>query len=233
MSVNMSNKDIRTLGYILRRTNYGEADRILNIITPEGKKAVIAKGVRKARSKLAGGIEMFTLTDYNLHFGRGEMGTLTGAKMVQHYGEIMKDYDRMELAGMMLKRVSAAADTNDNAEYFMIVDTVLKGLNQGLSPELVEAWFWLNLKKAMGEEVNLYRDVEGKKLEAILRYEWNGAEEAFMVRENGTIGADEIKMIRLMLTAKLGVVSKVRCNKEMIKRVLDLVCMMTKIVSAR
>ena len=51
--------DIKTLAYVLRRTNYGEADRILNIITPNGKISAIAKGARKEKSKLAGGIEMF------------------------------------------------------------------------------------------------------------------------------------------------------------------------------
>lgn len=56
MQKNMPNKDIRTLGIVLRRTNYGEADRILNILTPSGKITAIAKGVRKSRSKLAGRI---------------------------------------------------------------------------------------------------------------------------------------------------------------------------------
>ena len=37
MSGNIQNNDIRTFGYVLRRTNYGEADRILNLITPKGK----------------------------------------------------------------------------------------------------------------------------------------------------------------------------------------------------
>ena len=45
--------DIKTLAYVIRRTNYGEADRIINLITPEGKISAIAKGVRKEKSKLA------------------------------------------------------------------------------------------------------------------------------------------------------------------------------------
>ena len=50
---NMQNKDIKTMGYVLKRTNYAEADRILNLITPQGKISAIAKGVRKEKSKLA------------------------------------------------------------------------------------------------------------------------------------------------------------------------------------
>ena len=53
MPKNTANKDLKTLGIVLRRTNYGEADRILNLITPVGKVAAMAKGVRKEKSKLA------------------------------------------------------------------------------------------------------------------------------------------------------------------------------------
>ena len=65
--------DIKTLAYVLRRTNYGEADRILNIITPEGKKSVIVKGVRRAKSKMAGSVELFSLSELNIHFGKSEL----------------------------------------------------------------------------------------------------------------------------------------------------------------
>ena len=75
----MQNKDEKTLAYVLKRTNYGEADRILNIITPDGKRAVIAKGVRKEKSKLAGGVEMFSLSELNIHYGKGEFGLVTSA----------------------------------------------------------------------------------------------------------------------------------------------------------
>ena len=44
-----------TEGVVLRRVDYGEADRILTVLTREhGKIGVIARGVRKAGSRLAG-----------------------------------------------------------------------------------------------------------------------------------------------------------------------------------
>ena len=39
-----ANSDVRSTCYVLRRTNYGEADRILNLITPEGR-MITAAGV--------------------------------------------------------------------------------------------------------------------------------------------------------------------------------------------
>ena len=67
-------KTERMRAIVLRRTNYGEADRILQLLTPEGRRSVMAKGVRREKSKLAGGIELFALTDVVIGQGRGELG---------------------------------------------------------------------------------------------------------------------------------------------------------------
>lgn len=61
----------RLKAIVLRRTDYAEADRVLQLLTPKGRRAVIAKGVRRERSKLAGGIELFALCDVVVHSGRG------------------------------------------------------------------------------------------------------------------------------------------------------------------
>ena len=225
----MQNKDIRTLGYVLKRTNYGEADRILNLITPQGKISAIAKGVRKEKSKLAGGIEMFTLTDFNIHMGRGEFGVVTGAKMVKHYGEIVKDFGKMELSAMMLKKINKVAENSDNPEYFKILDQSLAGLNAGYEAELVEAWFLMNLAKATGEEINLHRDVNGKKLMIDARYFWDTMEGAFVENDQGEFGADEIKMLRLILAVDLSVAKRVKLNNEMISKIVNFARVASKV----
>ena len=35
-------RDLKTKAIVLRLTDYGEADRILHLLTPEGKKSVMA-----------------------------------------------------------------------------------------------------------------------------------------------------------------------------------------------
>ena len=222
MSKNTQDKDIRTLGYVLRRTNYGEADRILNILTKDGKISAIAKGVRKEKSKLAGNIEMFTLVDFNLHKGKSDFSVVTGAKMIKHYGEIVKDFDKMELAAMIFKKVSKAAESSDNPEYFKIVDQSLAALNQNISLDIVKAWFLLNLKKAMGEEINLYRDINGEKLSADKKYSWDNMEMVFVEDAKGGYGADEIKLLRLIVSNDLVVVQRVKMSDGMMMPVLRL-----------
>lgn len=221
--------DIRTLAYVLKRTNYNEADRIVNLITPEGKVSAIAKGVRREKSKLAGGIEMFSLVELNIHRGKGEIGVITSAKMLKYYGNLVLDLKKMELAGLILKKISLAAESSDSPEYFKIVDQGLGCLNAGFDASLVESWFWLNLLKASGEEINLYRDANGKKLSAENRYIWDIMDNAFVESENGDYGADDIKILRLILTTDLNVVARVKNINEMIAGILKLAHIVNKI----
>ena len=233
MPKSMLNKDCRTLGIVLRRTNFSEADRILSLITPFGKISAMAKGVRKAKSKLAGGVEMFSLTDLNIHQGRGKLGTVIGAKMVEYYGTgILMDFERMELAAMILKKVDKATEEvedfkqieNDRAEdFFEITKQSLRALNDGADVRLVTSWFGINLLRASGEEMNLYRDINGEKLRADLRYNWNVIEGAFENAENGEFGADEIKLLRLMMTLELRKVQLIKINDEILTRICGII----------
>ncbi len=60
-----------TEAIVLKRTNLGEADRILTLFTPfKGKLHVIAKGVRRPISKLAGHLELLSRSQLQLALGR-------------------------------------------------------------------------------------------------------------------------------------------------------------------
>ena len=227
MQKNMQTKYLNTLGYILKRTNYGEADRILNIITPYGKISAIAKGVRKEKSKLAGGVELFSLINFNISLGRSELGIVTSAKMIEFYGNILKDFARMELAAMILKKISVTAESPDSSEYFNIVEQSLSGLNKGLKNELVETWFLLNLLKASGEEINLYRDTAGNKLAEDKRYAYDITEKSMVENSEGEFGAEEIKLLRLMLVTKLEMVARVKNIDQILLKILRLAQIMS------
>lgn len=206
----MRSKDCRTLGYVLRRVNYGEADRILSIITPDGKISAIAKGVRKEKSKLAGGIELFSLIDFNIHRGKTNLATVTGTKMLVYYGNILKDLDRTQLAGEILKKINYLSENSDSPDYFEIVKQSLSALNEGIDLDIVKGWFLFNVVKASGEEINLFRDNLGEKLSEHKRYNWDYNEMALKEELDGRIGADEIKLMRLILTNKLMMINKIK-----------------------
>ena len=221
MSKSLQNDTLKTSGIVLRRTNYGEADRIINLITPVGKVSAIAKGARREKSKLAGGIEMFLLSDYVIRFSKSDMGIVASAKMVEHFEKIMSDYDKMELAGVILKKISAV-DAHESRKYFEITLQCLRALNNDVSLVVIESWFWLNMMEAMGEGVNLYRDTNGDKLQAGVNYKWDVGNSAFIMDTNGEYGTNEIKMLRLMLTMELAAVARVKTDAVLLDRVLRL-----------
>lgn len=222
--------DLKTKAYVLRRTNYAEADRILNLITPEGRFSVIAKGARKAKSKLAGGIEMFTLTEVNLHFGKSSLATLTGAKMLRFYSEIVKDFERTMKASEFLKEINRAAEQIETAEFFEILDKSLLALNMKMDAKMVEAWFLLNLARAMGEQMNLFTDTSGNKLDENNRYSWDEQEVGLKINANGPVDANAIKIMRLMWTTDIMVVGRIKGAESYMPEILKIAQAVKKVI---
>lgn len=202
--------DLRTRAIVLRRTNYGESDRILNLITPEGKISALAKAARKEKSRLAGGIELFTIADVVIHQSKTHgMGILTSAKMLKFYGKILTDFNKLTLASDFLKKIARFADNNDSPEYFDLLKQGLNALDKDIQQALVEIWFSFNLSRINGEEINLIRDISGENLCPDVRYNWDFTEKALRPHPQGTIGAREIKVARFLLTNPLMLASSV------------------------
>jgi len=203
-------KTIRTRAIVLRRTNFGEADRILQLLTPEGRRSVMAKGVRREKSKLAGGIELFAITDVVLGEGRGDLGILTSAQLVKFYRHILEDYDRLQFGYRAIKLVGAASDTVDEPEWFDLLSEVLAALDALTIPqELIETWFLLRYSGLLGRELNLERDIDGLPLSAESNYRYDSSEEGLRPLQSGEVTSDHIKLLRLIATRSLKVLVQI------------------------
>lgn len=195
---------IVTTGIVLTRVDYGEADRILTILTPDhGKLRVIAKGVRKPKSKLAGGIELLSVCELSIMPSRGEIQTLVSSRLVQHYGDIVKDIRRTLLAYDMLKRVNRVTEDAAGEEYVQLLRGSLEGLNEHrLSVELVELWFAMKLLRAAGQTPVLHTDSVGQALVYDRDYVFDFDEMSFRPHEGGPYGVRHIKLIRIAEAAE-------------------------------
>lgn len=200
---------LRTKAVVLRRTNYGEADRILKLLTPEGQLSVMARGVRREKSKLAGGIELFSVSDITIHSGKGDLGILTSARIEKFYSTILEDYDRLQFGYEAISLVAKASDMVDEPAWFDVLVNVYAGLDSQLSPQLVQAWFYLRYADLSGYELSLERDVMGAKLEPDRRYMYDVSERGLRPSEQGDISADHIKYLRLMAAKPIAVVAQI------------------------
>ena len=191
-----------TRGIVLARTNYGEADRIVTLLTPDhGKLRLMARGVRKARSKLAGGIELFSVSDIGFIRGRGEIGTLTSSRLLKHYGRIVTDLDRVQLGYELIKLLNKATEDQPEPEYFILLDQAFQALDDlAVSLDLIRLWFESHLLRQAGHAPNLRTDTDHQKLQPGQAYNFDFDAMAFAPHDDGNFTADHIKALRLLFS---------------------------------
>lgn len=203
-------KTSRTRAIVLRRTNYGEADRVLDFLTPNGRLSVMARGVRKEKSKLAGGIELFAVCDVVVGAGKGDLGVLTSARLVHFYRHILEDYDRMQFAYEVLAQVAKASVSLDESAWYDIVAEVIATLDVKSVPlALVQLWFYVRVALLLGDELNTVRDSQGDVLRVDKKYRYDNQEKGFVADEGGTIGVEHIKILRLVAVKPLRIILQV------------------------
>ena len=192
-------KQVVTTGIVLSRNDFQEADRLLTILTPEqGKIKTIAKGVRRPNSKLAGGIELFSISNITFMPGRGDFATLVSTRLLQHYGNIVKDINRTMLGYDILKRMNRLTEEAAGQEFYDLLRGTLEGLDDlELASDLVDLWFTMQLLFITGHGPNLRSDTEGNRLSPEENYLFDFDAMAFRVQTKGPFSANHIKLMRL------------------------------------
>lgn len=193
-------KQLLTKGIILSRTDYGEADRILALLTPDhGKLRLMARGVRKAKSKLAGSIELFSTSDITFIRGRGEIGTLISARLIKHYGRITQDIGRVQLGYELIKTLHRATEDNPESAYFDLLEQSFAALDDPAIPtDLIDVWFRAQLLRQAGHSPNLHADTAGQELAADHTYNFDFDAMTFTPHAGGNFKAGHIKTLRLL-----------------------------------
>jgi DNA repair protein RecO (recombination protein O) len=110
----MPSRAVKTEAVVLRSMRYGEADRILHLYTPHrGRVSAIAKGVRRARSRFGGRLEPFFRLHIELHEGRGELLTVTGAQTIDGYARLRGDAPALDAAARACDAVGRLFETSE------------------------------------------------------------------------------------------------------------------------
>lgn len=191
-----------TTGIMLARTNFGEADRIITILTPDfGKIKVMARGVRKVKSKLAGGVELFSVSNITFLRGKKDIGTLVSTRLQTHFNNIVQDIDRTMIGYEILKNLNKI--TEDEAEdtfYILLLQSLTSLNNVGVRPELTRAWFNTRLLHASGHSPNTRLTVSGERLTERARYQFDIQAMGFVAHDRGAYDANHIKVMRLLLS---------------------------------
>jgi len=94
---------------VLRRRTYGDADRILVVLTRgHGKMSILAKGVRRAKARNQAGLDLLARSQLMLIPGRN-MATLAQARPMDG-GSAAADLVRLACAGVLAELVDATVE---------------------------------------------------------------------------------------------------------------------------
>ncbi len=152
------NRLFTTDAIVVKRTDIGQADRMLTLYTPHlGKIRAVAKGARKITSKLGGHVELFTLSRLMIARGRN-LDYVTQAQTLRSFIEIRDNLDLLGYACYLAELVDQFAEDHieNQALYALLLDT-LQNLAQARDPDLLLRHFELRLLSFTGYRPELYR----------------------------------------------------------------------------
>jgi len=153
-------------GFIIKRINFGEADRILTIFSKEnGKVTAIAKGVRKITSRRGGLLEPFNLVKFNT-VQRYSMKVLTEVELKSSFESHKADLNSYKKILVVCELIDALCA--EDVKVKNLYDNVLN-LAYGLGKYdslldfktdlLVDLGYWNNDKK-FATDNDSYRYIE-------------------------------------------------------------------------
>lgn len=121
---------VTTEGLILKRTNFGEADRILTVLTDRyGKISVIAKGVRRITSRRAGNIEL--LNRVKLHLFRAKNYNLNEAETVETFSSLKENLTLSTTAFHIIELVDRLTrEEQKNSQIYNLTVSILQILEK-------------------------------------------------------------------------------------------------------
>jgi DNA repair protein RecO (recombination protein O) len=140
----------RDQALVLRKLDYGEADRIYTLLTQSrGKVGAIARGVRRSASKLAGDLELFSRVDVELARGRN-LDVIT--QVVRLPGpRIEADLGRTAYAALVAELADRVCEDRHPAEeLYRLAAGALSHLAQDPTPRLASAWFCARALAVLG-----------------------------------------------------------------------------------
>lgn len=158
--------------FILQQRKYRETSLIIDVLTRDfGRISLLAKGVRKTKSKTAGMLQPFIPLTIS-YFGRAELKTLTDVETIAPRSEIKGlalycGFYINELVACFLHKY------DPHPEVFAYYGECLSGLADGSGMEAALRLFELNLIECAGYGLQLGYDDRENPVDPLKRYDFN------------------------------------------------------------
>jgi DNA repair protein RecO (recombination protein O) len=153
-------RTLRTEAIVLKRRNFGEADRLLTLYTREfGKLQAIAKGARKPQSRKTGHVELFMRSRFLLAEGR-DLHIITQAEMVDAYPALREDLVCTTYASYLVELLDRFTVEEDaNQDIYHLLSQALSWLGEADDIRLPTRTYELRLLGLTGFQPQLFQCV--------------------------------------------------------------------------
>ena len=151
----------RTEGVVIRQMPLGEADRVLTLCSPDmGKVRAVAKGVRRAKSRLGGHLELLNRASVSVAIGRN-LDTISEAYAISAFGGIRDDLRRVSRGLYVAELVDCFSfEGNGNRAMYALLLGTMHRLERGKNLDMLTRWFEMRLLECSGYMPELVHCVE-------------------------------------------------------------------------
>ncbi len=214
-------KQVTTPAIVLSRTNFNEVDKIVNFLGPNGQFSAMVKGVRRVKSKLAGGIELFSISQITYLDTKSDLKRVVQSSLLEHYGDIAGNLERMLFAYDCMKYLKKVVpEETDDERYYLTLKNLLSSLNNGVGLDLVKLWWLVQVLDFSGHGLELRKDVTLKDLFENQTYTFSVGSARLNPKDGGVVDSSAIKILRLMQEGKSPVkLAKLKGINDLSKKV--------------
>lgn len=150
----------RTEAVVIRRSDFGEADRLLTLFSADrGKLRAIAKGARKPQSRKTGHVELFMRSKFLVAKGR-DLDIITQAEMIAAYPRLRDDLVRATYAAYLVELLDRFTVEDDpHRDIYALLLQTLESLDAGGDVMLAARYYELRLLSLTGFQPRLFNCV--------------------------------------------------------------------------
>jgi DNA repair protein RecO (recombination protein O) len=140
-----------TEAIVLRQRRLGDADKIITVFTPNlGRVDMVAKGVRRPKSRLAGHVEVLSHCNLLVHRGRS-LDIVAQAQLIENFRRVRESLSLVSRAIYAAELVERFTDASvDSFPTFQLLVATLRRLAETSSPDIVLRCFEMALLDELG-----------------------------------------------------------------------------------
>lgn len=137
-------------GVVLGRRDHGEADRVIILLSKTGRIDLLAKGVRKPRSRKGGHLEMFNRVDVLCSRVQSSWDIISQAEATVSRPGLQTDLTLGTYARYVAELALRFFEDADDPELFPLVNSMLDSLITSHKPLLLIRWYEQQLLQLAG-----------------------------------------------------------------------------------